>query len=151
IVSLSAYFLLFFLVDLAFVSYLRGTGSSITTITDDSGGKLITDNYTYFFQLEKSEFLPYFYFLPFLLNALFLLCSIAYQNYQYIKTAITMIVYIAIWGLTFAYVMKLRTDNTIGLGNSTGYFQDKNNVLEILLVIGIVLTLIFWGLAFLRL
>ncbi|WP_400262690.1 hypothetical protein ACFX5U_05215 [Sphingobacterium sp. SG20118] len=151
IVSLSAYFLLFFLVDLAFVSHLRSTGSSITTIMDDSGGKLMNDNWIYFFQLEKSEFLPYFYFLPFLLNALFLLGSIAYQNYQYIKTAITMIVYIAIWGLTFAYVMKLRTDNTIGLGNSTGYFHDKNNVLEILLVIGIVLTLIFWGLAFLRL
>lgn len=150
IVSLCAYFLLFFLVDLAFVSYLRSIGSSITTFETEQGGKVVIDNWMYFFKLEKSEFLPYFYFLPFILNALFLLGSIAYKNYQYIKTAITMIIYVAIWIITFIYVMKLRTDNTIGLDNGN-YFDDKVHGLQLALAIGIFLTLIFWGLAFLRL
>ena len=150
IVSLCAYFLLFFLVDLAFVSYLRSTGSSIVTIEVESGGKVVIDNWMYFFKLEKWEFLHYFYFFPFLLNALFLLGSIAYQNFQYIKTAITMIIYVAIWIITFIYVMKLRTDNTINLDNGN-YFDDKVHVLQLVLAIGIFLTLFFWGLAFLRL
>lgn len=150
VVSLLSYFLLFYMVDLGFVGYLRSVGSSVKTITINSGEQLVIDNWMYFFQLEKWEFLPYFYFLPFLLNALFLLGSIAYQNYQYIKTAITMIIYIAIWSLTFAYVMKLRTDNTVSLGTNT-FFDEKQHVFELFLIIGLVLTLIFWSLAFLRL
>jgi heme/copper-type cytochrome/quinol oxidase subunit 2 len=150
IVSLSAYFLLFFLVDLAFVSYLRSIGSSITTIQMEPRGQVVVDNWMYFFKMEKSEFFPYFYFLPFILNALFLLGSIAYQNYQYIKTAITMIIYIAVWIITFIYVMKLTTDNTIGIDNNN-YFDEKVHSLQLVLAIGIFLTLIFWGLAFLKL
>ena len=150
VVSISAYILLFFLVDLAFVSYLRSIGSSITTIQMEPGGQVVVDNWMYFFQIEKSKFLPYFYFLPFILNALFLLGSIAYQNYQYIKTAITMIIYIAVWIITFIYVMKLTTDNTIDIDNNN-YFDEKIHSLQLVLAIGIFLTLIFWGLAFLKL
>jgi hypothetical protein len=152
IVVQSVYFLLYFLVDLAFVSYVKNLLNSVSNQPLAKGGTANSDNLVYFFQLFKNEGndILKFYFLPFLLNALFLLGSIAYKNFHYIKTAITMIIYIAIWSLTFAYVMKLRTDNTISLGNNT-YFGDKEHVFELFLVIGVILTLIFWGLAFLRL
>lgn len=149
IVSLGAYFLLFYLIDLAFVSYLRSTGSSIITKTYASGEEVVTDYWLYFFKLEKYKFLHYLYFLPFLLNALFLLGSIAYNNYQYIKTAITMIIYIAIWMISFIYVMKLSTENTIQIGGNV--FQDDTHLFQLIMAIGIILTLIIWGLAFLRL
>lgn len=151
-VSISAYIILFFLVDLAFVSYLKGfaTAKSFTTETLASGEQVQRNNLLYFFQLSKFSSLHYFYFLPILLNGVFLLGSIAYQNYQYIKTAISMIVYVAIWMLTFGYVMKLTTDNTIGVeGNN--FFQKDDYTFQIFLVVGIILSLIFLGLAFLKL
>ncbi|NJI75811.1 hypothetical protein HCX49_21675 [Sphingobacterium kitahiroshimense] len=149
IVSLGAYFLLFYLIDLAFVSYLRSTGSSIITKTYSTGETVITDHWLYFFKLEKWKYLHYLYFLPFLLNALFLLGSIAYKNFQYIKTAITMIIYIAIWMISYIYVMKLTTKDTIQVGGNA--FQDEIHVFQLIMAIGIILTLVFWGLAFLRL
>ena len=150
VVSISAYILLFFLVDLAFVSYLKSFGTYTTTEILPSGEKVTRENLTYFFELKKWDFLHYFYFLPILLNGIFLLGSIAYQNYQYIKTAITMIVYVAIWMITFVYVMKLTTNNTIGLENGN-YFQDEVHVFQLFFGIGIILSLIFLSLAFLKL
>lgn len=149
IVSLSAYLLLFFLVDFAFVSYLKSLGNSVTTYTYESGEQVVLENWIYFFKLEQGKFMYYLYFLPFLLNALFLLGSIAYKNYQYIKTAITMIVYVAIWVIIFGYVMKLKTENTIQVNKY--FFQEEVHTFQLFMVIGIILTLVFWGLAFLRL
>ncbi|UIR56948.1 hypothetical protein LZQ00_03815 [Sphingobacterium sp. SRCM116780] len=150
IVSLGSYLLLFFLIDYAFVSHLRSIGSSITTKTLYNGDQSVVDNWTYFFKIERQRFVAYFYFLPFLLNGIFLLGSISFKNFQYIKTAISMIVYVGVWVVTLVSVMKVITDNTINVTND-GYFQNQEHVFQLMMIIGIVLTFIFWGLAFLRL
>lgn len=151
LVCIVSYILVFTLIDLAFVSHLRSVSSSGTSWTAEGAGvKTVRDNLAYFHQYDIPKEFRYFYFLPLLLNAIFLLGSIAFRNFQYIKTAISLIAYIAVWTIALVYLMKFLTQGTASVGNG-GWENNQSQVLSVVLTIGIVLSLLFYIIGFLRL
>lgn len=150
VVSISSYLLIYYLIDLAFVSYLRGFGPAIRTEVNSLGEQVTVEFWPYYFSMDYPRGVFYLCFLPFLLNAVFLLGGIVFKSYQYIKTAISLVVYCVIWMSFFVYLMKKQTEHTVPHMDDS-YWSDVYHIFGLITVAGIVLTLIFWGLAFLRL
>lgn len=146
-----SYFLLFFLIDLGFVTYVRSQFTSTHTYFSMKEGKdVAVDNLLYFFHTEIPKQIYWMLFLPFLLSAVFLLGSIAFANFQFIKTAITVIIYSTVFILSMLQLMIWYTRNTV-LANDNLTFSEEINVLKLMCAVGILLTLILWGIAYLKL
>jgi len=150
VVSIGSYLLVFYLIDLAFVSYLRSFGSVVVNEMQPSGETVSVDLWQYFFKVKYPDPAYYFYFLPILLNAIFLLGGIVYQNYQYVKTAISLVLYCVVWTCLFVYLMKTQTQDTVGTMDNN-YWSDSNHIFALISAVGVLLTIVFWGVAFLRL
>lgn len=147
--TIGTYFLLFYLIDFAFISYIRSVAMETMSIAREDGTQHIIDNIKCFFSQEFPKQLKLMAFLPILLNSLFLLGSIYFKNFHYIKTAISVLVYIACWMGLVIFIMKGATRDTIVVAD--GFWQDEINILKILCGTGVILTLIFWFLSYLRL
>ncbi len=149
IVGVGSYLLIFYLIDFSFVSYLRSY-SSMTLTYNEGGREVIIDVYQYFFKVKYENVAYYFCVLPMLLNAIFLLGGILFQNYQYIKTAISLVVFCVAWVVLFIYLMKMQTDNTVHTMDKS-YWSDPDHVFGLIACVGVLLTVIFWYIGFLRL
>lgn len=150
IISISSYLLIYYLIDLAFVSYLRGFGPAVRTEVNSLGEQVTVDFWQYYFDVDYPKGISNMFFLPILLNAIFLLGGIIFKSYQYIKTAVSLVLYCVVWMSLFVYFMKTQTENTVQQVNGN-YWSDIGHIFGLITVTGIVLTFIFWGIAFLRL
>ncbi len=150
IISISSYLLIYYLIDLAFVSYLRGFGPAVRTAVNSLGEQVTVDFWQYYFDVDYPKGIGNILFLPILLNAIFLLGGIIFKSYQYIKTAVSLVLYCVAWMSLFVYFMKTQTENTVQQINGN-YWSDIDHIFGLITVTGIVLTFIFWGIAFLRL
>ncbi len=148
-----SYFLLFYLIDLSFVSYIRTSYHSSETIYSHELKKDITvDQLNYFFQTPLPKDVYWTFFLPFLLSAVFLLGSIGFESFHFIKTAIVVVVYSFIFVFLMIKIMSWYTTDTMTVvTEGTAFFNDKVNGLKLICAGGIVVTLLLWGISFLRL
>ena len=149
IISIPSYLLCFYLIDLAFVSSIRETHTLTSSYTNYQGKNVIIDNVAYFFATETvSEFYPFCY-VPLLVNSVFLLGSIFFQNFHYVKTAISAMLFIVVWVTSIIYIMNKLTESTVWVGNQ--YLQSKGFSEILMAAVGIFLILVFWFISFLRL
>jgi hypothetical protein len=149
IIAVPTYLLCFYLVDLAFVSSVRATHTLTSSYTDYQGKKVIIDNVAYFFSTKTVKEFYQFYYVPFLINAVFLLGSIFFQNFHYIKTAISVMAFVVLWVASIIFIMNKLTNNTVWVGGP--YWQDDNHIFFVMSLMGIFLTLAFWLISFIRL
>jgi len=158
ILSLLSFVVIFYLADLAFISKLRDTYSSTvrtTTYTDALGRQIVeTDSYAYFFTVSRSGMLAPFYVAPMLVTAAFLLGSIYFNKFHYIKTAIALMLFSGLWTYLFInttqYLMEGR--RSISGDGHSGWYSPSKNTAEWLLVLGVItLALIFWIITYVRL
>ena len=153
ILGIMSYLLLFYLTDLAFVIKLRGWYES-------SGNPMFLDgqkvNLAEMFPLlfarqDASSFAPVYIF-PFLLTSIFLLGSIYFERFHYIKTSIVVMIFSGIW---FAIIMKagkLLFQGRIPVDNGMRHMFSERNTAEYLITLLVVLvTLIFWAITYVRL
>ncbi|MDM1292875.1 hypothetical protein HX021_01025 [Sphingobacterium sp. N143] len=150
IVSIGSYLLIYYVIDFAFVSYVRSFGLAVKTEVGVNGNQVTVDDWPYFFKVDYPRAAYYFCLLPLLLNAIFLMGSIIFQSYQYIKTAVALVVYCVVWMSLFVFLMKTLTENTTG-NMENNYWSDSNHIFGLIAAAGALLTLIFWFIAFLRL
>ena len=150
IITIASYIVIFMIIDFGFVMYFRKLIASIPIQHQDGSSTVIADKVALLSTHDFPKHLPYFYFLPFLMSAIFLLGSIAFQNFQYIKTAISLIVYIAVWTISLVYLINALTRNTMSVSDS-GFWNDELNIFRLILGIGILLTVVLWIVGFLRL
>ncbi|WP_293884294.1 MULTISPECIES: hypothetical protein [unclassified Sphingobacterium] len=150
VVSIGSYLLVFYLIDLAFVAYLKGFGSMVLNQTASTGKAGSIDLWQYFYKVQYPHSAYYFYFAPILLNAIFLLGGIVFQNYQYVKTAISVVIYCVVWICFFVYLIKMQTQDTVGV-MSNNYWSDSNHIFALIGAGALFLTLVLWCVAFLRL
>ena len=149
IVAIPSYLLCFYVIDLAFVSSVRATNTLTSSYIDYQGKKVVIDNLAYFFSTETvKDFYP-FYYVPLLINGVFLLGSIFFKSFHYVKTAISVMAFGVLWVASTIFVMQQLTNNTVWVGNH--YWQDEKNVFFIMSLIGVLLTLAFWFISFIRL
>jgi len=149
IIGIPSYLLCFYLIDLSFISSVRATHTLTGSYTDYQGKKVVIDYLTYFFSTETVKNFSQFYYVPLLINSVFLLGSIFFQNFHYIKTAISIMVFGVLWVTSTIFVLQKLTNNTVWVGNH--YWQDEGNIFFIMSLIGILLTLAFWFISFIRL
>ncbi|KQM75127.1 hypothetical protein ASE74_03910 [Pedobacter sp. Leaf216] len=149
IVALPSYLLCFYLTDLIFVSSIRATHTLVTSYNDYNGKKVVIDNLAYFFSTPTVKQFLQFYYVPFLINAVFLLGSIFFQSFHYIKTAISVMAFGVIWVTLTIFIIKKLTDNTVWVGSH--YWQDEQNIYFLISLMSILITLVFWFISFIRL
>lgn len=149
ICSTLAYFFIFSLTDYIFVVYTKFTYASIYNYLDQRQGLTLTvDDLTFYWNKGFPTQLYYLLFVPFLLHAVFFLGSLSFKNNHFIKTAVTLILYITLWVLTVVGVSKYFDGNRIMFGQT---HYEELDLLRIFLAIGIVMTLAIWSIVYLRL
>lgn len=148
ILPIISFILVFFLVDLAWVTYLRSYLSSL--YPSDYKTLIFNGGLSYFFSSEIPRHIYLLSFIPFLLSAIFLLGSIAFKSFQFIKTAMLLVVYCFVFVITMVKLMNWITADSMLVEDGL-MFDNEMNVLKLICVIGVVLTFIFWGIGYLRL
>lgn len=151
ILSLATYLILFYLVDLPFVKYINahlsefkmsGAKASLPKPVESISAQIVNDE-------NYRNYLLHFITVPFLITSIFLVGSIYFNRFHYIKTAISVMVFGVLWVTSTIFVMRRLTSNTVWVGNY--YWQDESNILFIMSLMGILLTLAFWLISFIRL
>jgi len=89
-------------------------------------------------------------YLPFLLSSIFLLGSIAFKNFHFIKTGAVLITYGFVLIFTTIKTITWFTKDTVSIEQDL-YFNEEMNVLKLFCAVGILLTAIIWGISFIRL
>ncbi|ACU05547.1 MULTISPECIES: hypothetical protein [Pedobacter] len=147
---------LFCLTDLIFITKLRNISHSVETssYTDAHGTvTVVKDNLAYFFAHNKiNRFLPLYVF-PFFFTSIFLLGSVYFNKFHYIKTALSVMVFAGIWTFIIVNTGEYLTRNRRHVGDSGSFFNNpgKDTIEWMLLLLLLVFTFIFWGIAYVRL
>ena len=154
ILSVIGYMVVFYIADLIFMSKLRemipesATGRIYSF--DMNSEKVTVDVYGYIFDTLKRGMLLPFYAVPFFVTSIFLLGSIYFNKYHYIKTAVSVMLFSGLAGYIIVhageYIMRNRRPIDI-----TGFHFGKSSDMEMLvLLIAIVLTIVFWAITYVR-
>ncbi|MEJ5993565.1 hypothetical protein WG904_03965 [Pedobacter sp. Du54] len=141
ILSVLSYILLFYLVDLAFVAKIRALYKN-----DDQSMR-------YFFEQYNEDVFQPLYLAPVFVTSIFLLGSIYFEKFHYIKTAICVMIFSGIWTAIIAKSAKLLFEGRIQVvnENSRHFFNEKDSAELWMTVLLVVLTLIFWAITYVRL
>jgi hypothetical protein len=156
VLSVVSFLLIFYLTDLAFVAQLRGMPGGDATIVgysysshNEVANKRV---FEYFFEVDLGNHLSPFYAAPAFVTSIFLLGSIYFTKFHYIKTGIAVLLFS---GLASYIVFKsgeflMRNRHPIVVNRFAG--EGREHTIELLgLAFLIVLTLIFWVITFVRL
>lgn len=153
ILALLSYLIIFYLVDLAFVSKLRAEFPKALSTIDVKGSAPLPNVKVpeYFFirlhRLSAFKFTPFAG--VFCLSTLFLLGSLYFKKFQYIKTAITTLVFCGLW---LSYVINLQEFmfvNKIEIENNQ-FSASRNFVAWGILVFLLLFTTISYVIAYIR-
>lgn len=154
--GIGGYLVLFYVTDLVFVTRFRGLFNGLSELTTKVGEireVKIAENLPYFFEKNNiNEFKP-LYFLPFLITSIFLLGSIYFNKFHYIKTAISVMIFS---GITTYIIFKtgewLMKGKVLINDGEMGNEQFSKSMAEVYVsLLFILLTLIFWSITYVRL
>ncbi len=156
ILSTISFVIIFYLTDLVFVGKLKDIYQSVTTdsFTTEAGDKIMSakDNLGYFFTTNyPAKFASIFFLTPFFITAVFLLGSIYFQKFHYIKTAISVMIFAGIWTSIILQTARAVFEGRIEInprsGNST-----PNGLIELgMFSLMLLVTSIFWTITYVRL
>ncbi|RZL33840.1 MAG: hypothetical protein EOO96_11405 [Pedobacter sp.] len=151
IVSVCSFLLVFYLVDLAFVTLLNASLNPEQTAAIHSGQAKPAQSMLSEILRDQTALRYFGYNLisPFTVTSIFLLGSIYFKRFHYIKTAIVVILFIVLWvSLTF-YFMNLMIADTVWIGNQ--YWHNDSHIFLIFSLVALVVTIAFWITTYIRL
>lgn len=148
IVSIISYLVIFYLTDAGYTAYIN---SQIDALKAANPGSLeVKGARTFLTEIAPSqEVFNYFFALPFLLTSVYLLGSIYFNRFHYIKTTVSVMIFSGIVMYIISNVADIIAHNMVMINHS--YRNDKSDVLTIFLLITILLTVVFWTIAYVRL
>lgn len=148
IVSIISYLVIFYLTDAGYTAYIN---SQIDALKASNPGSLeVKGARTFLTEIAPSqEVFNYFFALPFLLTSVYLLGSIYFNRFHYIKTTVSVMIFSGIVMYIISNVADIIAHNMVMINHS--YRNDKSDVLTIFLLITILLTVVFWTIAYVRL
>lgn len=156
IVSIISFTLVFYLVDLCFVSLLNSQLSlfkvSAEYKTQYKPGELLPTQSIIAEIFEKKanmQYLKSFFIFPFTIASIFLLGSIYFNRFHYIKTAIALTLFCILWWGSTLYFLNLITKDTVWIGNQ--YWVSEENVMNVFGLVGLAITACFWITTYIRL
>ncbi|MEJ7560682.1 MAG: hypothetical protein WKF66_20395 [Pedobacter sp.] len=153
IVTLS-FIVIFFLTDLAFVTKLRSLGELKSAVTIDNVPRVDYKvvEFAYLFRSwEGFKYAP-FYFAPILTSSIFLLGSVYFNKFNYIKTAISLMLFSGVAGYIFGKSSEFLTRDRIPTDPNGFIIGREAGLIEYLLLsVFMLLTIIFWVITYVRL
>lgn len=154
VLATASFTLLFYLTDLAFVAKIRSVYHSTTTATSftDEAGKVttVTDNIAYFF--TKNEIFKPLFVAPFFITSIFLLGSIYFEKFHYIKTTIVVMIFSGIWTAITVKAAKELFEGRVRVNEEVAFRMNERSTAEILLTLLLLfLTAVFWSITYVRL
>jgi hypothetical protein len=152
VLGILSYLLLFYLTDLAFMTKLRSWYETSGNNMFLDGKKVeLSDMFPYFFTDTKKEVPIPILAGSFLLTSIFLLGSIYFEKFHYIKTTIVVMIFSGIWTAIIAKFGIVLFEGKTAVHQT--HFNDvsKSNVELLITLLLIVLTLIFWSITYVRL
>lgn len=136
ILSTISYLLIFFLTDVVFVANLQ----------DAARDKV------YFFSIVRHGLYAPVYILPLFVTSIFLLGSVYFEKFHYIKTALSVMVFIGVWMAVVFKSGELLTRGRHAVENNPIVHSGDKSPLECMLtLLLIVLTIVFWVITYVRL
>jgi hypothetical protein len=152
ILSSVAFLLIFFSIDLAFVSKLRSVFPdwNFTNMIGTKPESMIT----YFFNANKpKEFTSIYLVVPFFITSIFLLGSIYFNKYHYIKTTIAVMIFSGIWGYIIVNTAELVFKGRVAIYRNSSIEVDNPKLwAEIgIFCLILLLTAIIWRITYQRL
>ena len=152
VISLFSYLLIFYLTDLAFVKYLNSHLDAFKGLLPNNAIVKPVETITHqvFTDEGYRKYCSYFFAFPFLITSIFLLGSVYFNRFHYIKTALSVMVFI---GLASYLVVKLSTWLMEGKVANYHHFrkEDKDWILLLILLVTSIITLIIWTITYIRL
>ena len=149
--STLSFIAIFYLTDLAFVTKLRSTFQNFAKEETRNGVKLVVNHLAYFFvENYPRDFKSIFLIIPFFVTSFFLLGSIYFSKFHYIKTAISGMIFAGIWGLIIVNTNDLIFNGRIPKEQTFVNLGKGEMELGIFLLI-LILTVIFWAITYIRL
>ncbi|MCX2582281.1 hypothetical protein [Pedobacter sp. MR22-3] len=149
VVTLFGYLLVFYLIDLGFVKYLNANLSAFKSAADIKTPLKMTDGL--FDQvMSDQKYLKYcsaFFAFPFLVISLFLLGSIYFNRFHYIKTAVSVVVFTYAGGYLIYKTGDLLTRNMTRIN----LHIKEIDVLTWIFLVSAIITLILWFITYIRL
>lgn len=149
LISFASYIIIFYLIDISFVKYLNMHLSEFKSLNNKGASIAAVDSIfsQVFNDAKYREYCMAFFGFPFLITSIFLLGSAYFTSFHYIKTAVSVMLFLAA-GLYLIY--KAADVLTTGKSKIT-IGGDKEKILLSLCLITLVLTLIFWVITYVRL
>ena len=150
ILAVFSFLLLFYLTDLAFIAKLRAMYPELvkisTNVQETNEGGL-----SYFFtKNDLNNFIP-IYIVPFFITSVFLLGSIYFNKFHYIKTAISVMIFVGVSTYIIVKSGEFLMSGRIPI-ESEQQFIGQQNLAELWgTILLAVLTLIFWSITYVRL
>lgn len=147
-VSVFSYLVIFYVTDVGYTAYINSEidalkAASSTTLEVKGARTFLTE------VAPSQEVFNYFFAMPFLLTSIYLLGSIYFNRFHYIKTTVSVMIFSGVAMYIINEIADLITHNMVMVNHS--YRNDKSDMLIIFLLITILLTLVFWTIAYVRL
>lgn len=154
ILGVIGYILMFYVIDLLFISKLRSWYDASGNTSFSDGKKIeMSQLFPYFFTKNNPNIFKPLYILPFFVTSVFLLGSIYFNKFHYIKTAISVMIFSGMMILILFNVGKFLFEGKIMIEqehrNISSMSQNTAEWLGVLLLVA--LTAIFWSITYLRL
>jgi hypothetical protein len=156
ILSVLGYILVFYLTDLALMTKLRNIPTGADTeryyLQTIDGKDISVDRYVYVFDVLKNNmFLP-FYMAPLFVTSVFLLGSVYFDKFHYIKTAIAVMLFSGIAGYVFAKAAEFLMSNRRPIGMPGFIIGRGTHTVELIItLVVLLLTVVFWAITYVRL
>ncbi len=152
ILAIVSYLIIFYLVDLAFVSKLRQIFHGTVETYNNALGKVVKQEIepTYFFEKSVASAPKPLYVIPLLISSIFLLGSVYFNKFHYVKTMVSLMIFFGLWITFLIYATKAFFDNKI-LIKGDGNFIGKYTAEWGLTILIIIISMIFWTITYIRL
>lgn len=147
--SLACYLVLFYIIDFAFVKYINAHLAEFKMEENSKiAAKPVESIAEQFFNNEKArKFLSGFFALPFLTTSIFLLGSVYFNRFHYIKTAVSVMIFTGLAGYIIFKSTALLSEGML----ANNRVNDSEEILSLFLLITTILTFVVWVITFVRL
>ena len=150
ILATASFTLLFYLTDLAFMVKVRAMYFHTATASLTESAAAYDDNVDYFF--SKHEIFKPLYVAPLFITSIFLLGSIYFEKFHYIKTTIAVMIFAGIWTAVIAKAGKMLFEGKVPIGENSFRQMNERSTAEIwITVLLLLLTFVFWSITYVRL
>ncbi|GGI23005.1 hypothetical protein [Pedobacter mendelii] len=152
IISVATYLVLFYVIDLSFVKYINahltefkldGDNNSLVKPAESITADILNDE-------NHLKYFLHFIAVPFLITSIFLLGSVYFNRFHYIKTAISVMIFSGVATYVTYKTASILTQGLVYVHHE-GNQNNRDSTLLFILLITSALTLIFWTIAYIRL